>query len=73
MKSLSQEERLVLFGKLSINENNELQHIATPIAHVGIADLLAEFEQLSYNLYQVIKIFGAIATRSKMPVIATTG
>ena len=73
MKSLSQEERMVLFGRLTMNENNELQHVAAPIAQVGVADLLAKFELTTRNFFQLSKIFGALATRSKIPATATAG
>ena len=73
MKSLSQEERLVLYGRLTINEHKELQHVTTPVAQMGIAGLFTELEQLSNNFLNVIKFFGALATRSKIPVTATTG
>jgi len=73
MKSLSQEERLVLFGRLTINENKELQHVTRPVAPKGIVGLFTEFQQLSNNFVNLIKFFGALATRSKIPVTATTG
>ena len=73
MKSLSQEERLVLFGKLIINENKELQDVTTPVSHMGIAGLFTELEQLSNSFSNLMKFFGALATRSKIPVTATTG